>query len=57
MYKLGPEFQASACSVNKKELHIAIAFNDGKIVIKNLSELESFLDVLRDPSEGCECLE
>jgi fructose 1,6-bisphosphatase len=57
MSKLGPGFQARACAVNQKERHIAIAFNDCKIVIKSLFQLESYLDVLYEPNEWCECLE
>jgi hypothetical protein len=55
--KLAPKFQARACTVNKEKSHIAIAFNDGKIVIKSLSDLKSNLYVLNNPNEWCECLE
>ena len=49
--------QARAIAINTKENHVAIAFNDCKIVIKHLYNLESYLHVLYDPKEWCECLE
>lgn len=57
MSKLGPEFQARALAINTKERHIAIAFNDSKIVIKSLYNLDSYLHVLYDADEWSECLE
>lgn len=43
--------QARAIAINSKEKHVAIAFNDCKIVIKHLYNLELNICVLYDPKE------
>lgn len=55
--KKDPPYQARALAVSNKNKHIAIAFNDTKIVIKSLYALDSYLHVLYDLDEWSECLE
>ena len=55
--KLDPPYQARALAVSHKEKHLAVAFNDTKVVIKSLYSLDSYLHVLYDCNEWAECLE
>ncbi|CAI2383913.1 unnamed protein product [Moneuplotes crassus] len=52
-----PFYQARAIAINPHEKHMAIAFNDCKIVIKHLYNLDEHIHVIYDPKEWCECLE
>lgn len=46
--KCPPNQQGRALAVNVKQKHLAIAFNDSKIVIKSLYDLSGYLYVLYD---------
>lgn len=52
-----PHQQARAIAINTRENHVAVAFNDCKIVIKHLFNLDEHLHVIYDPKEWCEILE
>lgn len=55
--KRKPQYQARALAVSNVNKHLAVAFNDTKIVIKSLYDLENYLYVLYDCTEWCETME
>lgn len=55
--KLAPAYQARALAISERHKHLAVGFNDGKVVIKKLSDPSTNLHVLYESNEWSEVME